>query len=171
LPRPISFEIQKIFPDYVNIKTCAAQTAEFLGVADILDSVKSLMIILTIVLSALITVLMERSFIAKEQGEIALMKAVGTRNGKIYVYHALRFMIIGIIAVIIGEILAMPLTHLCIDPVFKMMGMELKVNYDINPVEMYIILPIVIILTTTISAFLTALYTRKIKSSDTANIE
>ena len=99
------------------------------------------------------------------------MKAVGTRNGKIYAYHTLRFLFVGIIAVIIGEIFAMPLTHLCIDPIFKMMGMELAVDYIINPVEMYLIFPVVILITTAVSAFLTSLYTRKIKSSDTANIE
>ena len=141
------------------------------GVAGALDAVKSFTAVLTIVLAALITVLMERSFIAKEQGEIALMKAVGTRNGKIYAYHTLRFLFVGIIAVIIGEIFAMPLTHLCIDPIFKMMGMELAVDYIINPVEMYLIFPVVILITTAVSAFLTSLYTRKIKSSDTANIE
>ncbi len=164
-------EMQRIFPDYENIKTCAEAVANMLGVADTLAAVKSLIVILTIVLAALITVLMERSFIEKEQGEIALMKAVGTRNGKIYAYHTLRFLFVGMIAVIIGEIFAMPLTHLCIDPIFKMMGMELAVDYVVNPIEMYLIFPLVILVTTTVSAFLTSLYTRKIKSSDTANIE
>ena len=164
-------EIQRIFPDYENIETCAEKVADLVGIAGTLDAVKSLVAVLTIVLAALITVLMERSFIAKEQGEIALMKAIGTRNGKIYAYHTLRFLFVGIITVIIGEIFAMPLTHLCIDPIFKMMGMELAVDYVINPVEMYLIFPIVILVTTTVSAFLTSLYTRKIKSSDTANIE
>lgn len=164
-------EIQRIFPDCENIETCAEATADMLGVTDTLGAVKSLVTMLTIVLSALITVLMERSFIAKEQGEISLMKAIGTRNGRIYAYHALRFLFVGIITVIIGEIFAMPLTHLCIDPIFKMMGMELAVDYGINPVEMFLIFPIVVLVTTTVSAFLTSLYTRKIKSSDTANIE
>lgn len=164
-------EIQRIFPEYENIETCAETVKDMLGVADTLASVKSLIVILAIILAALITVLMERSFIAKEQGEIALMKAVGTRNGKIYAYHALRFLFVGIITVFIGEMFAMPLTHLCIDPIFKMMGMELAVDYVINPVEMYLIFPIVILATTTVSAFLTSIYTRKIKSSDTANIE
>ena len=164
-------EIQRIFPNYENIETCAQTTADMLGVVDTLDAVKSLMIILTIILAALITVLMERSFIAKEKGEIALMKAIGTRNSKIYTYHALRFAFVGIIVVIMGEILALPLTHLCIDPIFKMMGMELAVDYIVNPIEMYLIFPLVILGTTTISAFLTSLYTRKIKSSDISNNE
>ncbi len=164
-------EIQKIFPDYDNVKTCAEETSEMLGVADTLSAVKTLVVVLTIVLAALITVLMERSFIAKETGEIALMKAIGTRNGKIYAYHALRFAFVGVITVIVAEIFAMPLTHLCIDPIFKMMGMELSPNFDIDPLELFFVFPLIILATTTVSAFLTSLYTRKIKSSDTANIE
>ena len=164
-------EIKRIFPDYENIQTTAEAVADMVGVADTLASVKSLVVILTVVIAALITVLMERSFIAKEQGEVALMKAIGTRNSKIYAYHTLRFLFVGINVVIIGELFAMPITHLCIDPIFKMMGMELSVDYVINPIEMYLIFPLVILVTTALSAFLTALYTRKIKSSDTANIE
>ncbi len=164
-------EIQEIFPDYENIKTCEETVADMLGVTDGLAAVKSLIVILTIILTALITVLMEHFFIAKEQGEIALMKAVGTRNGRIYAYHALRFAFVGMIAVMIGEIFAVPLTHLSIDPIFRMMGLELAVDYVINPVEMYLILPLVILVTTTVSALLTSLYTGKIKSFDTANIE
>lgn len=164
-------EIQRIFPDYENIETCAEMTSDMLGVTETLDAVKSLVAILTIVLSALITVLMERSFIAKETGEIALMKAIGTRNSKIYNYHALRFLFVGVIAIIIAEILSMPLTHLCIDPIFRMMGMELAVDYIVNPLELFLIFPAIILATTTLSALLTSLYTRKIKSSDTANIE
>ncbi len=164
-------EIQRIFPDYENIKTCAEMTADMIGVTDTLAAVKSLIVVLFIVLVALITVLMERSFIAKEKGEIALMKAIGTQNGTIYAYHTLRFLFVGLIAVILGEILALPLTHLCIDPIFKMMGMELSVDYVIDPVEMYLMFPVIVLATTCISAFLTSLYTRRIHSSDTANIE
>ena len=147
------------------------KTEEDFTFTDTLAAVKSLIVVLFIVLVALITVLMERSFIAKEKGEIALMKAIGTQNGTIYAYHTLRFLFVGLIAVILGEILALPLTHLCIDPIFKMMGMELSVDYVIDPVEMYLMFPVIALATTCISAFLTSVYTRRIQSSDTANIE
>ena len=95
----------------------------------------------------------------------------GIKNGKIYLYHSFRFLFIGIVAVILSEIFAMPLTHLCIDPVFKMMGAESGANYIKNPSELYIIYPGILFITTMISAFITALYTRKIKSSDISNNE
>ncbi len=164
-------KIEKLLPEYGETSTCKEDVADMLGATETLNSIKSMIVILTIVLTTLITVLMERSFIAKEQGEIALMKAIGTRNSKIYAYHALRFAIVGVIAVIISEISAMPLTQLCINPVFKMMGLETGVDYITNPIEMLVIFPLTVLVTTTASAYLTALYTRKIKSSDTANIE
>lgn len=172
--KEISRRIERIYglyPEIDEIRTCAEAVENMVGVADTLDAVKSMVAILTIILSALITVLMERSFITKEQGEIALMKAVGTRNDRIYAYHTLRFAFVGMIAGIIAEIFALPLTHLCIDPLFKMMGMEMTVDYEFAPVEMFIVFPLAVLVTTIASAFLTSLYTRKIKSSDTANIE
>ena len=162
--------IRELYPQ-CELKTCAKVVSELLTVTDAIDAMKYLMAVLTILLTALVTVLMERSFIAKEKGEIALLKAIGTQNSKIYAYHVLRFVFVGVIAVIISEILALPLTNLCMYPIFKMMGMELGANYVINPLEMYLIFPGIILATTAVSAFLTALYTRNIKSSDTANIE
>ena len=162
--------IRELYPQ-CELKTCAKVVSELLTVTDAIDAMKYLMAVLTILLTALVTVLMERSFIAKEKGEIALLKAIGTQNSKIYAYHVLRFVFVGVIAVIISEILALPLTNLCLDPIFKMMGLDKGVDYLINPMEMFLIFPGLILATTALSAFLTALYTRKINSSDTANIE
>lgn len=52
-----------------------------------------------------------------------------------------------------------------------MMGMELAVNYTISPFEMFLVFPLVVLAATAISAFLTSLYTKRIKALDTANIE
>ena len=65
----------------------------------------------------------------------------------------------------------MPLTKLCFDPVFRLMGLEMGVEYMQNPVEIYVVFPIIALAATVVSAFLTSLYTKKIKSSDTASIE
>ena len=164
-------KIKELYPELSDVKTSEEAISEKLSVTEAMNAMKILVAIITIILVALITVLMERSFISKEQGEIALMKAIGIRNGRIYLYHTFRFLFIGIIAVIISEILVMPLTHLCIDPVFKMMGLEIGVDYVKNPSELYIIIPGVLFITTMISAFITSLYTRKIKSSGISNNE
>ena len=164
-------KIQELYPELDDVKNRAECVSDMLKVTDTMDTVKRMVVVLTIVLAALITVLMERSFIVKERGEIALMKAIGTRNGKIYAYHTLRFVFVGGMTVIAAEVFALPLTHLFIDPIFKMMGMELAVNYVISPFEMFLVFPLVLLAATTTSAFLTSLHSKKIKSLDTANIE
>lgn len=164
-------KIQELYPQFENVRNRAECTSDMLKVTDTMDTIKRMVAVLTIILAALITVLMERSFIVKEQGEIALMKAIGTRNGKIYAYHTLRFVFVGGMTVVAAEIFALPLTHLFIDPIFKMMGMELAVDYVISPFEMSLVFPLIILAATTTSAFLTSLHTQKIKSLDTANIE
>ncbi len=163
--------IGEIYPKLSNVKTAGEWVRETTGVADAIDAVKKMFALLTIILVALITVLMERSFIAKEKAEIALMKAIGMKNFKIYAHHTARFFFVAAAAVIAVELLGMPLTRLCFDPIFRMMGLEMGIEYLQNPVEIYAVFPAAVFAATAAGAFLTSLYTRKIKSSDTAGIE
>ncbi len=164
-------KIKELYPKFSSVKTAGEDVKDTTGVGDAIDAVKKMSAVLTVILAALITVLMERSFIAKEQAEIALMKAIGMRNAKIYGQHTLRFFISAAAAVLIAEFLGMPLTKLCFDPIFGSMGLEMGVEYVQNPVEIYAVFPVIVLAATAASAFFTSLYTNKIKSSDTANIE
>ena len=164
-------KIKELYPEFSSVKTSGETVSDTTGVGDAIDAVKKMSAVLTVILAALITVLMERSFIAKEQAEIALMKAIGMRNTKIYGQYTLRFFIAVSAAVLIAELLGMYLTKLCFDPIFRSMGLEMGVEYMQNLVEIYAVFPAIVLTATAISAFLTSLYTRKIKSSDTASIE
>ena len=65
----------------------------------------------------------------------------------------------------------MPLTKLIIDPIFGMMGAIGNIEYQFNVLEIFGAYPVIIFCVTVLSAALTALYTKAIKSSDTASIE
>ena len=164
-------KIEELYPKFSSVKTAGETVKDTTGVGDAIDAVKKMSAVLTVILAALITVLMARSFIAKEQAEIALMKAIGIRNAKIYGQYTLRFFIAVTAAVLLAELLGMPLTKLCFDPIFRTMGLEMGVEYMQNPVEIYAVFPVIVLTATAISAFLTSLSTKKIKSSDTASIE
>ena len=164
-------KIKELYPKFSSVKTAGETVKDTTGVGDAIDAVKKMSAALTAILVALITVLMERSFIAKEQAEIALMKAIGMRNAKIYGQHTLRFFISAAAAVLLAELFGMPFTKLCFDPIFGSMGLEMGVEYVQTPMEIYAVFPFIVLTATAISAFLTSLYTRKIKSSDTASIE
>ena len=164
-------KIKELYPKFSSVKTAGETVKDTTGVGDAIDAVKKMSAVLTVILAALITVLMARSFIAKEQAEIALMKAIGIRNTKIYGQYTLRFFIAVAVAVLLAELLGMPITKLCFDPIFSTMGLEMGVEYMQNPVEIYAVFPVIVLSATAVSAFLTSLYTKKIKSSDTASIE
>ena len=108
--------------------------------------------------------------ISNEKSEIAILKAIGFKDRRIILYHVLRFLIVTVFAVILAGAVSIPLTYLAISPIFGMMGMT-NMTYTIDPIQIFVIYPLIILGATLLIAFITALYTKTIKSSDTASIE
>lgn len=145
--------------------------ANLTGISDTLTAIKKLMMLLTVIVTALIVVLMERSFISKEKSEIALMKAVGIRNSSIIAQHALRFVIVSVLAVGLALVVLMPLSNVMMNQICLLIGDVSGIVCVFDPVEIFVICPAILIGVTVIGSFLTALYTKTIKASDTASIE
>lgn len=141
-----------------------------IGVVGTLEGVQFLLLCITLIVVILVTVLMERSFIADEKGQIAILKAVGFKDKAVIKWQVYRFGLVALISVIFAGILSIPMTNLCITPVFGMMGAT-NINYNIEPLKVFILYPGIVLIMTVVVAWLTALYTKTIKSRDTANIE
>lgn len=158
------FNCQKVMTAEDYVRDCT-------GVSDIIAGVKNLVLIISFIIIIMISVLMERSFISKEKSEIALMKALGFRNSAVYAHHTARFFIVGVVASVISMLLCKPLTKLAIDPIFSIMGAVAGISYEIRPIEIFVVYPLVILSATLAGTFMTSLYTKSIKASDTSNIE
>ena len=143
----------------------------FTGMSETITSIKQMMMILTIIVTVLVVVLMERSFISKEKSEIALMKAIGISDRDIIIQHTLRFAIVSFFAIIIASVAFLPVSNLIMNFVCSMIGDVQGIKCDYAPLEVFVILPAVLLLSAVIGSYLTALYTRTIKASDTASIE
>ena len=141
------------------------------GMSDTLNTIKQMMMIITVSITALIVILMERSFISKEKSEIALMKAVGIPNNSIVVQHTLRFVIISVIACIVSSAVLMPISDVMMNWVGNMVGDVSGLRCDFDSLEIFVICPAILVGVTVIGSYLTALYTKTIKASDTASIE
>ena len=141
-----------------------------ISVVPTMEVVQKLLLAITLLVVVLVVVLMERSFISNEKSEIAILKAIGFKDRRIILYHVLRFAIVTVFAVILAAALSIPLTYLTISPIFGMMGMT-NMTYTIDPIQLFVIYPLIILSATALVAFVTALYTKTIKSSDTASIE
>lgn len=154
-----------------KILTAGEYVASCFGVAEVVSAMKKFVIILSVIIIIMITVLMERSFITKEKSEIALMKAIGFRSRAVIVQHVIRFVIVSTAASVIGAALCYPMTKLIMDPIFTQFGIRSGMEYDMSLAETFAAFPALIVASAAAGAFLTALYTNKIKSSDTADIE
>ena len=152
-----------------NVKDAAEFCKDTMGVADTMVAVQNLLLIITLLVVLLVTILMERSFVADEKSQIAILKAVGFRNRAIVKWHVTRFGICTVIAIAAAVILSVPMTYLCITPIFKMMGM-VKVSFDFDVLKLAAYTGIVLVFTM-LMAWITAQSTRRVKSSDTANNE
>lgn len=141
------------------------------GMSDTMNAIKQMMMVITVIVTALIVILMERSFISKEKSEIAMMKAVGISNSSIIAQHTLRFVIVSVIACIVSSAALMPISNVMMNWVGNMVGDVSGLKADFDPLEIFVICPAILIGVTVIGSFLTALYTKTIKASDTASIE
>ncbi|MBR3143004.1 MAG: ABC transporter permease [Clostridiales bacterium] len=170
--RTIDARVQKIRDLTGNneVFNAAEFCVDCVKVYDIMDAVAKLLLLITLIVVILITILMERSFIADEKSEIAIAKAVGFKDSTVIRWHVQRFFIVALVAMLLAVGLSMPMTDLCISPIFGMMGAsDIDYNYDI--LRSFVMYPGAILIVTVVTAFLTALYTKKIGSRNTANNE
>lgn len=156
--------------DIEEVFDAAQYCDDCMGVADTMDAVAKLLLIITCIVVILVTVLMERTFISDETSQIALLKAVGFRNSFILRWHVLRFMLVAVTSEVLAIAFTYPVTKLWCDPIWKMMGAT-NVKYYFKPLSLMVVYPGIILLINFVSVLLTALYTNRITSNDIANIE
>lgn len=160
----------KDFYDNEEIMNQAEYCEDCVGVADTMEAVQYLLLAITLIVVLLVTVLMERAFIADEKSQIAILKALGFKNRTIITWHTCRFAIVAFVAVLLAAIVSVPMTDLCISPIFGMMGAS-DISYNIVIWKVFGLYPGIVLAVTLFVAWLTAQYTRTVKSSDTAYIE
>ena len=141
------------------------------GLSSTMTSMKHMMMILTAIVTALVVILMERSFISKEKSEIALMKAIGIGGGSIIAQHVLRFVIVALLAAGLASALLYPLSGAMLNWVFSMIGDIKSSSIVSDSFDVFFVCPALVIAVSAAGSFLTALYTGSVKASDTASIE
>ncbi len=162
--------LEKLYPD-AKIFTPGEYIEYMIGnIADQFESMKLLILSIILGINALVAVLMVKSFITKEKGEIALLKAIGFKNNALTLWQTLRIGIVLIVSVLMGAMLSSPLSPVIITPIFRMMGVY-NIEYEIRSAEVYVIYPQIVLAVTSLAAFLSAQGLRKISSSEISNNE
>ena len=135
-----------------------------------LEGTKNLILIVVICINVLVAFLMARSFITREKGEIAMLKATGFHTPALILWQSLRIGIILLISILIGTVLSIPLLKIIIEPIFSLMG-AYSIKFDIRPLEVYVTYPVMVLSATILATAASALHIRKISASETSNIE
>lgn len=135
-----------------------------------LVSLKFLILLVVVIIIVLVVVLMQKMFLLKERGQISLLKAIGFNNISIIKWQTKRIAVVLISGIILGLITMLPFSQLTSGEVFKLMGAS-HIDFVINPIEIYIVYPVVITVVTLIICVLTMLSVRYIHSNNMNNIE
>lgn len=136
--------LQKQFPDY---EWYTAQEIVDRNIGGIQESLSELLIPMTAMLCAvimLITLLMEMLFIVREKGEIAMMKSIGFRNSSIRSWQVIRMILVALVSMLAAVPLSMLSNCFMLEPIFAIMGAD--VHIQIDPVQVYLIYPGVLLL-------------------------
>lgn len=163
-------QIKELFPDYTAY--LGGEYVDYMdgGVAGYMDGLKNIIVIVVMLICILVAVLMEKSFLTKEKGEIAMLKAVGFRNSSIIFWQTLRTAIVMLFSVILAIILSDPLGQLAVGGIFRMMG-AYNIIFDVNILETYVVYPLLVFAVTVFSVFIVAQQIRKVSSSEINSIE
>ena len=140
------------------------------GISGILDSVTALLLPVIILIDILVAVLMEKSFLAKERGEIAMLKAIGFGSRSVIRWQTLRIGLVMALAVGLAAALADPLGRLTTGGLFVMMGAK-NIIFDADVLRTYVFCPAIVLAATVGSVFLTALSVRKVNSNEINSVE
>lgn len=163
-------QLAEWFSDY-EVFTAGEYVDDMIGnISGQLQGMKYLILIVVLCINMLVTVLMVKSFLTKERGEIAMLKALGFRNLSLTVWQTLRIGIVLFTACLFGTLLSAPLSQICVTPVFQMMGAQ-SITFEIRPLEVYVLYPLVVFVVTVLSGMCAALQVKKIPASDASNIE
>lgn len=162
--------LEKLYPD-AKVYTCGEYIDAQIGdMTAQLDNMKMLILGIVLSINMLVAVLMVKSFITKEKNEIALLKAIGFKNVSLTLWQTMRIGIVLLVSVLTGALLSSPLSPLIISPIFRIMG-AYSIEFEIRPLEVYVVFPLIVLSLTALAAFLSAQGLKKISSAEISNNE
>lgn len=163
-------KIADLYPEY-TVYTCGEYLSDMMGgISDTLDTVKQFIVIVIMAINMLVTILVSRTFLAKERGEIGMLKAIGFNNSVLIRWQVLRIGVILVLSVILGALLATPVAQISTGKVFEMMGAT-HIEFVIKPFEVYVVYPLLVLVATLIGALISMQKIRGISAQETNNIE
>lgn len=161
--------LQKELPDY---EWSSVQDVVDRNVGGIQKSLEDMIVPMTAVLLAvimLITFLMERLFVVREKGEIAMMKSMGYRNKDIGMWQTLRMVLVALISMVAAIPLSLLSNQYMLKPIFAIMGANVEIQ--VVPYQVYGLYPGILLAGILMATMTAALKVKKINIRELNNLE
>ena len=140
------------------------------GVIEQMDVMIVCIVGVVLAINSLITILMMKTIMTKERGDIALLKSVGFANGSVKAWQTARILLVLVAAIVVGTILSNLTAPYIMQPIFGMMGAN-RIELVVNPLEAYLIYPLLLLAVTGVSAFLCAGAVKKVDLREVNSME
>ena len=162
-------ELNKELPDYEWSDGQSIIDRNVGGIQQSLDKMLLPMTGLLCALIMLITYLMECLFIAREKGEIAMMKSVGYKNRTITLWQVSRIVCVVLVSMVMAVPLSLMSNQWILKPIFAIMGADLTIQ--VVPWKVYGLYPGVLLLGIILATCGAAYKVKKINIRELNNLE
>jgi len=145
--------LKQLLPEK-SVQTAGEYLEKYLGSSiDAMNSLKGMILTVVLLINWLITILLMKTFITREKGEISLMKNMGFTNFFIKKWQVMRIAITLLISVILGILLSNVLNPISTKYTFGVMGAD-KIPLNINYVEVFLLYPLLLFVGTVVAAII-----------------
>lgn len=148
-------KLASLFPDYEVMGTQDFLNDMIGGIIGQLDALMAAIVSIVLVINSLITILIMKTIMTREHGDIALLKSIGFGDGTLRAWQTVRILLVLAAAVAAGTVLSNLLGPFLIGPIFGMMG-GTSVELVTNTFEACVVYPLLLFGVTGISALLCA---------------
>lgn len=165
----LAAKLEKELPAYEWASAQAVVDRNVGGIQKTLEDMKIPMIILLCAVIMLITLLMEKLFIVREKGEIAMLKSVGFSDGSIRFWQVIRMVSVAVCSMAAAVPLSLLSNQFVLKPIFAIMGAEVKIQ--IVPWQVYGVYPLVLLLGIITATVIAARSVKRINIQELNNLE
>ena len=157
------------FPDYEWSDAQSFVDRNVGGIKQSLGSLVNPMTGMLCLVVMLITILMEKLFVVREKGEIAMMKSVGFRNDTIKSWQIIRMVCVVAVSMIAAIPLSLVSNYWILRPIFAIMGADVKIQ--VVPWQVYGVYPGILLAGIILATVFAAGGVRKINIRELNNLE
>lgn len=168
----VSSDISEKIDDYENIFPEAKITdlegyfnETFGNIINQLKFLTILAIVIAIIVSILITSLFLKMLIAKDLSQIAIMRSIGLRLKDIQIQYMTRALVILYLGIIVGTSISNTAGQSMLSVVLSKLGAS-SIEFVVNPIEAYIMSPVVLIIIVTITTLVSIASIKEFNISD-----